>query len=1159
MHASFIAKKYINISFIEVDYTIEVHILFQARHGQLCGGESHFYASCLDVVSFLTWIIPYQCIFVQNQQQNFGRRDLLLQIQSASQAKWESAKAFEASAPEDTSDSGTPETKFFGNFPYPYMNGLLHLGHAFSLSKLEFASAYHRLCGKNVLFPQGFHCTGMPIKACADKLARELATYGCPPVFPSQDDHDIDQVQNGTEESSAKIDPTKFSAKKSKALAKKGTGTTQWDILKMSGIPEDEIPAFANPSHWLHYFPPLAVRDIKAMGCGVDWRRSFITTDANPFYDSFVRWQFHTLLKAGKIVKDKRYAVFSPLDNQPCADHDRASGEGVGPQEYTLIKMRVLELSGNLQALEGQGTVFLLAATLRPETMYGQTNCWALPDGDYAAFKGLNNEVYIMTERSALNLSYQDRMPVTGHPEKLMSLKGTDLLGLPVSSPRCPHERIYVLPLLTILTTKGTGIVTSVPSDAPDDYAALQDLINKPKLREKYGIKDEWVLPYEVIPIIDIPGFGTAAAAKVCAEMKISSQNDTKKLAEAKQLVYLKGFTDGVLIVGPHAGSKVSDVKAIIKAEMLSNGEAILYSEPEKMVISRSGDECVVALTDQWYITYGEQEWREATAKCLASMDAYDEVAKHSFEHTLDWLNQWACSRSFGLGTRLPWDPVYLIESLSDSTIYMAYYTVAHLLQGGDMYCSEEGAAPMGIQADQMTTEVWDYIFSGSEDATTQPPEGCSISLGTLTKMKREFDYWYPFDLRVSGKDLIQNHLTFCLYNHTAVWASRPDLWPRGMRCNGHLLLNAEKMSKSTGNFKTLAQAISEYSSDAMRVALADAGDAMDDANFEHQTANGAILRLTKELAWTEEVLAALDTLRDEPPTTFLDKVFDNEMNIAIKGARAAYDRCMFREALKVGWYDLLNARDAYRFGCGPEGMNKQLIERYLDISTRILVPFCPHTCEYIWGDLLKKDGLVVKAGWPAADPADPLLQQAARYLDHLITNLRKAIIKAEAPPKSRKAGNVAPGKVVALELVVPQEYGGWQARILGILSSIFDPASNSFPSDFMSQILTTANQDELISALGAKAIKSMVMPFAKAKADAATAAGAVALDLKLPFDEAALLEQNIDYLVRSLKINRVSVSSITYDVQVTLEQNSVRDATPGSPAHLFTMAQQSE
>lgn len=239
------------------------------------------------------------------------------------------------------------------------MNGLLHLGHAFSLSKLEFAAAYHRLCGKRVLFPQGFHCTGMPIKACADKLSREMKLYGCPPKFPTVEETNGTLDTNGNDDKE-KIDPTKFGAKKSKAVAKAGAANSQWDILKMSGIPEEEIPSFADPVHWLHYFPPLAMRDIKSMGCGVDWRRSFITTDVNPFYDSFVQWQFNTLLKAGKIVKDKRYAVFSPLDGQPCADHDRASGEGVGPQEYTLIKMKVLELKGKLSELEGKLHVFLL-------------------------------------------------------------------------------------------------------------------------------------------------------------------------------------------------------------------------------------------------------------------------------------------------------------------------------------------------------------------------------------------------------------------------------------------------------------------------------------------------------------------------------------------------------------------------------------------------------------------------------------------------------------------------------------------------------------------------------------------------------------------------------------------------------------------------------
>lgn len=73
----------------------------------------------------------------------------------------------------------------------------------------------------------------------------------------------------------------------------------------------------------------------------VDWRRTFITTDSNPYFDSFVRWQFMRLRDRHKIKYGKRYTVFSPRDNQPCMDHDRASGEGVGPQEYTLIKMRL--------------------------------------------------------------------------------------------------------------------------------------------------------------------------------------------------------------------------------------------------------------------------------------------------------------------------------------------------------------------------------------------------------------------------------------------------------------------------------------------------------------------------------------------------------------------------------------------------------------------------------------------------------------------------------------------------------------------------------------------------------------------------------------------------------------------------------------------------
>ena len=54
-----------------------------------------------------------------------------------------------------------------------------------------------------------------------------------------------------------------------------------------------------------------------------DWRRSFITTDVNPYYDAFVRWQFELLKEMNLVRFGKRYSIFSPKDNQPCMDHDR--------------------------------------------------------------------------------------------------------------------------------------------------------------------------------------------------------------------------------------------------------------------------------------------------------------------------------------------------------------------------------------------------------------------------------------------------------------------------------------------------------------------------------------------------------------------------------------------------------------------------------------------------------------------------------------------------------------------------------------------------------------------------------------------------------------------------------------------------------------------
>ena len=101
----------------------------------------------------------------------------------------------------------------------------------------------------------------------------------------------------------------------------------------------------------------------------------------------------------------------------------------------------------------------------------------------------------------------------------------------------------------------------------------------------------------------------------------------------------------------------------------------------------------------------------------------------------------------------------------------------------------------MKIKPEEMTPEVWDYVFFKSAPF----PKQSKIAKASLNRMKREFEHWYPVDLRVSGKDLVPNHLTYYLYNHTAIWPEDSQKWPTGVRANGHLLLNGEKMSKSTG------------------------------------------------------------------------------------------------------------------------------------------------------------------------------------------------------------------------------------------------------------------------------------------------------------------------------------------------------------------------
>ena len=609
-------------------------------------------------------------------------------------------------------------------------------------------------------------------------------------------------------------------------------------------------------------------------------------------------------------------------------------------------------------------------------------------------------------------------------------------MGLGLRAPLSVFDKIYTLPMLTIKEDKGTGVVTSVPSDSPDDFAALRDLKNKEPFREKYGVSDEMVLPFDPVPIINVPGFGDLCAETVCDQLKIQSQNDKDKLAEAKEMVYLKGFYEGKMIIGNYKGKTVQDAKPLIKQEMVVAGNAVLYMEPEKTIMSRSGDECVVALCDQWYLDYGEPEWRRQTEGCLEKVECYHDEVKKNFDATLGWLKEHACSRTYGLGSKLPWDENWLIESLSDSTIYMAYYTVAHILQGDSF--TGKGSNKHNIKPEDMTRAVWDYIFF----IDCPFPKKSKIPHEALEKMRREFQYWYPVNLRVSGKDLVPNHLTYFLYNHTAIWPKEPKKWPQGIRANGHLLLNSEKMSKSTGNFMTLSEAIDKFSADGMRLALADSGDSVEDANFVVNVAEAGILRLYTFIEWVKEMLGdeGKAGLRNDDKGSkaleFHDKVFASEMNKLMAKTARNFDRMLFKEALRTGFFEMQAARDKYReLTSASGGMHRKLVNQFIEWQAIALCAICPHLTEFLWQDILGRKTSILNARWPALGEVDEVTIKSSEYLMEATREFRLKLKQATLPAKAKKgAAPKAPERPTHATIFVAKTYPPWQCAVLSTL-----------------------------------------------------------------------------------------------------------------------------
>ena len=840
----------------------------------------------------------------------------LRSIEEKWQKIWKERRLWEA-------DPDPSKPKFFITVPYPYSNGPLHIGHGRTYTIGDIVARYKRLKGFNVLYPMAFHITGTPIIAISEMISR--------------------------------------GDKKTLDAYRKYVGYYISDPAEVEKI----VESFKDPLSLATFFAEKIQSDFEAIGYSIDWRRKFHTGE--PFYQKFIEWQYIKLSEKGVVTRGDHIVTYCLLHRQPEGEDDIQDAD-VNPVEileYVAVKFKLVD-----------SDVYLLAATLRPETLFGVTNVWVNPETTYTLIR-FRNEKLVVSEKAAIKLQHQ-------YPEEeveiLGKIEGRDLVGKKASSPL--GQEVIILPANFPDPDNATGIVYSEPSDAPYDYVALMDLKRNPEKLAIYGLDPRLVEKIEPIKIIEVPGVEGHHAQVIVEKMGIVNQLDPR-LEDVTRDVYKDQFYNGVLIVEnpEYKGLRVPEAREKMKKWLLDTGGGLKIYELNRKAYCRAGGEIIVAkIKGQWFLDYSSPELKSKAKDFIENkLVVVPSKYKKAFVDTIEWLEKRPCARRRGIGTRLPWDKEWIIESLSDSTIYMAFYAISHILR-------EVVSNP-----EQLKPELFDYVFTGVGDvykvseATGIPPE-------KIEAMRKEFEYWYPVDQRHTGIPHISNHLTFYILHHLILFPE--DKWPKKISLNETVIREGAKMSKSKGNVIPLRDIAKIYSADLFRLYISWGASLDSVLDWREKDVEMVVDSLRKfvELARKASISKCEETLEDALHL----KWFKGKFLMEIREAEKAIEEMDIREYVQRAFFNILNLVDKLRDFADSEDEINCSVKAILSTWITALNPVIPHITEEI-NEWLGPRPMLALSKWPEAS-AEPYEETVIllENIESVVRDIReiKALVK---------------------------------------------------------------------------------------------------------------------------------------------------------------------